>query len=288
MTIRQSDPPFSVPHDFKVLAEDFPELQPFLNYNKQGRLSINFYDSDAVKVFNRVLLKKYYQVQYWDFPDQFLCPPVPGRADYLYAVQQLPDFPTTTPVRCLDIGVGANCIYPLIGHQAYGWQFTGSDISEAAVSSAQNIVVRNGLESGISIRHQSNPQQLFSGILERDDWFDITVCNPPYFASEGEAIAAARRRLKHKDTQQTESRFSGVADELWCTGGELSFISKLIEESVLFGDQCGWFTVLVSKGGNLEQIQRLLETVQAEARVIPLQRGNKIRRVIAWKFNANA
>lgn len=263
-------------------------MQPFLIHNKQGRLSVNFYEPQAVKVFNRVLLKKCYQIQYWDFPDQFLCPPVPGRADYLHSVQWLPDFPADLPIRCLDIGVGANCIYPLIGHQAYGWQFTGVDSNEAAVVSARNIVARNKLETKIDIRHQSNSQQLLSGIIQETDWFDLTVCNPPYFASEAEAIAAATRRLKHKDTQQTESRFSGVADELWYAGGELSFISKLIEESVLFSDQCGWFTVLVSKGGNLEQIQRLLETVQAETRVIPVQRGNKIRRVIAWKFKVNA
>lgn len=247
-------------------------------------MSIDFYNPQAVKVFNRVLLKKYYQVKFWDFPDQFLCPPVPGRADYLYAIQQLPDFPEDTGIHCLDIGVGANCIYPLIGHQAYGWRFTGTDMNEEAVVSARNIVAKNDLEAAIDIRHQTNAQHVLSGIIEDRDRFDIAVCNPPYFASEEEAIAAAARRLKHKDVGSTESRFSGVSNELWCAGGELAFVSKLIEESVPVADQCGWFTVLISKGGNLKQISHLLATVGAKMQIIPLQRGSKKRRIVAWRF----
>jgi len=285
---KSEDAPFLIPHNFEQLVSDYPELVPFLVQNKHDKLSIDFYNPKAVKVFNQVLLKAYYGIAYWDFPDGSLCPPVPGRADYLYAVKQLLEEtrPTTvaTPIHVLDVGVGANCIYPLIGHQAYGWQFTGSDISLQAIQSAQNIVTQNGLEDAIKIRHQYRSEQIFSGINGGAAYFDVTICNPPFYASEEEAIAATRRRLKHRKAEVSISGFSGSSNELWCRGGELQFISTMIEESVVFADHCGWFTVLVSKGGNLDQLLRLLDAKAAIRKVIPLERGNKVRRVIAWRF----
>ncbi len=275
--------PFSEPHDFSQLASDHPQLQPFLIKNRQDRISLDFFNPLAVKVFNRVLLKEHYNIEFWDFPDQFLCPPVPSRADYLSAVAPLLEN-QIKQIRCLDIGVGANCIYPLIGHMGYNWQFVGSDINKNAVESARHIVVANELNRAIVIRHQQNPEQIFLGVIKESEFFDLTICNPPFYASAEEASAATRRRLNYKNASGTVSSFSGVSNELWCAGGEFQFISKLIEESVQFADCCGWFTVLVSKGGNLDQIMGLLDAVGARVEVIPLQRGNKIRRIIAWSF----
>jgi 23S rRNA (adenine1618-N6)-methyltransferase len=53
-------------------------------------------------------------------------------------------------VRVLDIGVGANCVYPLIGHAEYGWRFLGVDIDEAALANAQaNFEQKSGVDRSI-------------------------------------------------------------------------------------------------------------------------------------------
>lgn len=43
----------------------------------------------------------------------------------------------------LDIGCGANCIYPLIGAASCGWRFVGTDITTVAVTWARRNVAAN-------------------------------------------------------------------------------------------------------------------------------------------------
>jgi 23S rRNA (adenine1618-N6)-methyltransferase len=71
---------------------------------------------------------------------------VPGRADYIHHLADLLALDTGTipeNASILDIGTGANLIYPLIGAHEYGWRFTGSEISAEAIASAQAIVNAN-------------------------------------------------------------------------------------------------------------------------------------------------
>lgn len=44
-------------------------------------------------------------------------------------------------IRILNIGVGTNCIYPLIGHGDYVWSFVGSDTDGISLSCAQAVIV---------------------------------------------------------------------------------------------------------------------------------------------------
>lgn len=145
-------------YDFPALCQKIPALQRFIVLNPAGEQSIDFADPLAVKMLNKALLACFYGVENWDIPDGFLCPPVPGRADYIHHLSDLlaldsgkvPDNATL-----LDIGSGANLIYPLIGVREYGWRFTGSEINRQAFASAQAIIQGNpGLASKIRLRHQ--------------------------------------------------------------------------------------------------------------------------------------
>ena len=146
-------------YDFAELIKSCPELANFVNLNQFQDQSVDFTDPLAVKTLNRALLIHFYGISLWDIPDGFLCPPIPGRADYLhYAADLLADteglVPTGKNVKVLDIGVGANCVYPLIGHSEYGWSFVGSEIDHLAIRSAKNIIDANGLSKFITIRKQ--------------------------------------------------------------------------------------------------------------------------------------
>ena len=281
-------------YDFNVLIDVCPELKQYVSINKFNIETIDFTNSLAIKSLNQALLKQFYNIQHWDIPQNYLCPPIPGRVDYIHYIADVLSssnggiIPKGKAVNVFDIGVGANCIYPLLGHQEYGWQFIGSEIDLIALKVAKQIVESNSLSNYIDIRHQINASFIFNGIIKPTELIDITLCNPPFHSSAAEANAGSQKKWKnlgHKKTEKPVLNFGGQTSELWCKGGEVAFISKMIEESVLIKDQCLWFTSLVSKSENLPAIYSALKKVNAiSVKTINMSQGNKISRLVAWTF----
>jgi 23S rRNA (adenine1618-N6)-methyltransferase len=180
--------------------------------NAYGDPSIDFADPVAVQALNRALLLHFYDVRGWDLPPGYLCPPIPGRADYLHHLADLLAscnggvVPCGESVRALDIGVGANCIYPLIGHREYGWRFLGSDIDPTALASAARILEANpGLAGAIELRLQRSPSHIFQDLLEGNETFDVCLCNPPFHASPQEAREGTERKWRNLRKKRTLS-----------------------------------------------------------------------------------
>lgn len=275
-------------YDFSKLISAHPELEKHVAPNKYGELSINFFDAQAVKALNKALLTLHYGIEYWDIPAHSLCPPIPGRADYIHYISDLVG-EHKKDVRCLDIGVGANCIYPIIGCSQYGWKFVGSDIDAIAIKNAQKIVDNNPiLKDNVELRLQSDVNSIFKGIIRDDDFFDVTICNPPFHQSAESAEKGSLRKLRNlkgKRVEKVALNFGGNANELWCEGGELQFISTMIDESKLYRNRCHWFTSLVSKEDNLKPLCQKLNNLRvAEYRIIEMQQGNKTSRILAWHY----
>lgn len=284
-------------YDFAALIECCPELAAFVAPNAYGDDSIDFADPAAVRVLNRALLKCFYGVAAWDIPTGYLCPPIPGRADYLHHLADLlastsgGDIPRGASVRVLDVGTGANLVYPLIGHHEYGWHFVGSDIDRGALASAQAIIDANGgLAGAIELRLQASQASVFKGIIGRHERFDLVMCNPPFHASLDDANAGSARKWKNlgKNTVAAKApmlNFGGRSAELVCAGGEAGFIRRMIEESTQVPTQCRWFTALVSKADSLRSINHALEAAGVRARRrIEMAQGQKKSRIIAWTF----
>jgi 23S rRNA (adenine1618-N6)-methyltransferase len=98
----------------------------------------------------------------------------------------------------LDIGTGANLIYPLIGAHEYGWRFTGSEINPQAFASAQAIINGNpGLTRQIRLRRQKESQAIFHGIIHKNETYDATLCNPPFHDSAESARAGGERKRRN-------------------------------------------------------------------------------------------
>jgi 23S rRNA (adenine1618-N6)-methyltransferase len=282
-------------YDFKVLNNSCPELAPFVFVNEHGDESIDFANPDAVKMLNRALLKHFYGIEYWDIPENYLCPPIPGRADYIHYLADLIAYsnqgklPEGNYIRCLDIGVGANCVYPIIGHQEYGWNFVGTDIDLTAIESAEKIVINNpDLKKAVELQDQSDADCIFRGIIEPTEFFDLTLCNPPFHSSAEEAMMSSVRKvsnLKGENISNPVLNFGGQSTELWYEGGEVGFIQNMIEESKEFAKNCFWFTTLVSKKTNLPEIYKALQDVQtAQVKTINMAQGQKTTRFVAWSF----
>ncbi len=277
-------------YDFAQLVQSCPELASFLIQNPSGDTTIDFADASAVRVFNRALLRSQYGVQHWDLAEGYLCPPIPGRADYLHGLADLlgPNLSKKT-VRVLDIGVGANCIYPLLGHASYGWQFVGTDIDANALSAAQAIIQANKLGSAIELRLQTQRGKIFAEVLKPDERFDLSLSNPPFHSSAAIAESTNRRKWRNFGILENAAtgalNFGGKGGELWCTGGEASFIKRMINESVAVREQVLWFSSLVSKAGNVPDIYKQLKKVGAlDVVTVPMAQGNKQSRFVAWSF----
>ncbi|MFU9137803.1 23S rRNA (adenine(1618)-N(6))-methyltransferase RlmF [Erwinia tasmaniensis] len=278
-------------YDFPALIASHPPLAAFVSVNQYGDETVDFANPAAVRVLNQALLHHFYQIESWAIPEGFLCPPIPGRADYLHYLADLlaEDNKGVVPrdLTLLDIGCGANCIYPLIGHREYGWRFTGSEVNEEAMRAASAIIAANpGLNRGIRLRRQKDPQAIFSGIIHKNEQYHAVMCNPPFHASAEEAQQGSQRKVRNLGLDKhAPLNFGGQQDELWCEGGEKAFISRMIDESVTFSRQCIWFTSLVSRKENLPEIWRALENVGAAAvRTIDMAQGQKQSRFIAWSF----
>lgn len=278
-------------YDFAALIKSCPELAVYVAINKYGNESIDFANPKAVKALNKALLYHFYGVKHWDIPEGYLCPPIPGRADYLHYAADLlaTNLPKAKKIKVLDIGVGANCVYPIIGNYEYGWNFVGADIDELAVRNARNIVeVNPPLRQNVEIRLQPAKDKIFKNIIHKEEYFDLVICNPPFHASAAEALAGSQRKVRnlgHNNYNKPVLNFGGQDLELWTTGGEIGFIDRMISESKLFKKQCLWFTSLVSKSENLEPIAAMLTRAEvAEKRMSEMMTGNKVTRIVAWRF----
>lgn len=287
--------PHRNPYNFEKLIESCPELGPLVMPNKYNNPSINFADPAAVRVLNKALLLHHYDMKEWELPAGYLCPPIPGRADYIHHIAELlgrnnlDNPPKGSKVKCLDVGTGANLIYPIVGTHAYDWDFVGTEIDDQAIASAQQIIDGNPrLAEKVELRKQENPQQFFQGIIKNDEKFDLVICNPPFHGSAKEAETASLRKFKNLRNNQAKKavlNFGGKAHELWRIGGERKFVIDMANESREYADSCLWFTSLISKDSNLKHIKHALQQVRPnKVKVIHMGQGNKTSRIVAWTF----
>ena len=282
-------------YDFKELIKTKPELKEFVKPNKYGDLSIDFADANAVISLNKALLAHFYSIKNYTIPNGYLCPPIPGRADYIHHIADLLAMsnhgiiPRGKNIKGLDVGIGANGIYAIIGSSVYDWDFVGSDIEIESIKSVENIVNSNeSLKGKIECRLQTNPENIFAGIIAKDDFFDFTLCNPPFHKSLKDAMEGNKRKVQNLTKEKTAKNalnFGGKNNELWCKGGEITFIKNMIKESLEFKNNSLWFTTLVSKKENLPFIYKALEDIKAvEIKTIDMSQGQKITRIVAWTF----
>ncbi len=293
-------------YDFNGLMAASPALANFVQLNAYDDASIDFSNPQAVKALNQALLRQFYRISVWDIPAHYLCPPIPGRADYIHYLADLLASSKLTSsiepklIRVLDIGVGANAIYPIIGSREYGWHFVGTDIDASALANAQRIVDANiELADLIELRLQASALAIFKGIVQHKEVFQLTMCNPPFHGTLAEAQAGTQRKW-HNLTKQSGSslarnrtdvhsakrNFGGQAHELYCDGGEQAFIERMIDESQQFATQCVWFSTLVSKAENLPHVYRALKKINAiQVKTINMAQGQKKSRIVAWTFH---
>ncbi|TRX56907.1 23S rRNA (adenine(1618)-N(6))-methyltransferase RlmF [Thalassomonas sp. M1454] len=286
-------------YDFAKLIKSFPKLAKFTKANAYGNTSIDYSKPEAVKTLNAALLYTYYDISNWSLPEGALCPPIPGRVDYIHYIADLVKAKNKT-IRLLDIGTGASGIYPILACQIYNWDCVASDINLDSIENVQSIISANpNMKGSLTLKHQLDQNKIFTGIISKDEIFDVSVCNPPFHASLNDAMKGSMRKVNNlarsrgekvniSDNAKTTLNFGGQGAELWCKGGEQLFLKKMINESKLFATQCRWFTSLVSKIENIKPAKKqLLKLGAIDVKEIEMQQGNKTTRILAWTFISN-
>lgn len=271
-----------------MLTTHYEALKPYVFINDFRTQTIDFSNPEAVKALNTALLYTYYDVKFWEFPDENLCPPIPSRADYMHHLADLlRRSHLETDVHVLDVGTGASCIYPLLGHALYNWNFVGTDVDEKSFQIAQKIIDKNNLGDAIALRFQNDYQHILKGILKPSDKFTAAVCNPPFFKSQTDALEATKTKLKGlgRESDKVVRNFSGTPTELCYAGGEKAFLHNYLYESSQYKQQCFWFTSLVSNVSHVKSMEASLKKLGATAfQVLDMIQGNKVSRVVAWSF----
>ena len=286
--------PHCARYDFARLVAALPALAAHVRPHPVEGDTIDIADPAAVLALNRALLLAHHDLVRWDLPPGALCPPVPGRADYLcHVADLLPPGAPAGDVAVLEIGTGAGCIYPLLGARLLGWSFVATDIAPESLRWAADLLAANALVDRIELRLQPEPLAVFENVVRSGERFALSICNPPFHASAAEAEAGTRRKLRNlgavagrRDARgRPVLNFGGRAHELWCPGGELGFVGRMIDQSALRPSLCGWFTCLIAKSAHLPVLAEALRRVSAaEVRVLPMRHGEKYSRILAWRF----
>jgi 23S rRNA (adenine1618-N6)-methyltransferase len=285
--------PYGNRYDLKRLTKHYHALEKFIVLNPSGEETIDFSSSEAVFALNKSMLLADFKLGDYELPSGYLIPPVPGRLDYLLHVR---DFLTekfnvseNSQLNGLDMGSGANGIYCILGAQYFNWKMVGSETDAKAVEIANsNLKKTKELNDKIEIRHQHDKGSLFKNTIQANEQFDFVVCNPPFHSSKEEALKGSLRKVKNLGGYAVKEKFllnfEGQANELWCNGGEVLFIKRLIKESVGFKNQVKVFSTLVAKSDSVAAIKKQLSKVKANFEVIPMALGNKKGRYLMWWF----
>lgn len=276
-------------YHFDKLLKTNPSLAQHIIKNPRGADTIDFSNPLSVKTLNQSLLALYYKVKSWDVPEGYLVPPIPSRSDYIHYIADIIQQSNDDLAPCmLDIGTGANLIYPIVAISQYKWKVIGSDIDQKALQNAQSIIDTNPhLTTACTLRHQPNTDLILRGIIQKSDRITVVVCNPPFHASLQQAEKASSRKQRNLNykTGRPSQNFGGQSNELWYPGGALAFLKKYIRESCQYKSNCQWFTALISNQRIVDPLQALLKNVKArEVQIINMKHGQKISRILAWRF----
>ena len=270
--------------DFLILIQEFPELKKYIikegNKNKD-QFNFDWSNNELSLLMTKSILNYYFNIKYYDIPKGYLIPPVPSRLNYINFINILLNkfnIPKNEDILGIDIGTGANIIYPLIGNSLYNWKFICSEINLCAYENADNILSKNNLKEKILLLKQNNKNNIFIGILNQEKKYIFSMCNPPYYDYENEIKIEDKKR-------DSEYNF----DEVYYKQGEYGFFLRYFEESICYKKNIFINTILIGKKINAEKIYDIIsENKEIKNKDIKkIKTGSNVRYILYWSFYNN-
>ena len=272
--------------DFLTLIKEFPELKKYIlkqNEDNEEEFQFDWSNNELSLLMDKSILNYYFNIKYYDIPKGFLIPPIPSRINYINLINSIitkliKDIDIKNIIG-IDIGTGANIIYPILGYSIYKWKFICTEINKEAYNNAKLILQKNNLENNINIIKQNNKDNIFISILNRENKYIFSMCNPPYYNYENEIKLEDKKR-------DNEYNF----DEIYYKNGEYGFFQRYFEESICYKNNVFLYTILIGKKINAENIYDKLSSYSDIIKIYNMQKiltGNNVRYIIYWSFFNN-
>ena len=272
--------------DFLTLIKEFPELKKYIlkqNEDNEEEFQFDWSNNELSLLMDKSILNYYFNIKYYYIPKGFLIPPIPSRINYINLINSIiakliKDIDIKNIIG-IDIGTGANIIYPILGYSIYKWKFICTEINKEAYNNAKLILQKNNLENNINIIKQNNKDNIFISILNRENKYIFSMCNPPYYNYENEIKLEDKKR-------DNEYNF----DEIYYKNGEYGFFQRYFEESICYKNNVFLYTILIGKKINAENIYDKLSSYNDIIKIYNMQKiltGNNVRYIIYWSFFNN-
>ena len=263
-----------------------------------------------------------------------MIPAITNRVNYIHILEDLltlsspplsssgRDTPPPPPLTAdgLDIGTGANLIYPLLGAAIVGWTFVGVDITDTAIAWATRNRDNNPHLGDKIVLRQVTPGPFVSHASWRTDWpkdknhhhhhhhhhhhrEKVVGISTDNHTEKGGILTTGAVRAGERyafcmcnppffETEDQccanpRTNFQGTPAEMVCPGGEGSFVRRLVYDSLHLQHQIHWFSTLVGKKATLRSIRTELHRQGVPVvRTAELAQGKTSRWVLAWSFTA--
>uniref|UniRef100_A0A182PKE1 U6 small nuclear RNA (adenine-(43)-N(6))-methyltransferase n=1 Tax=Anopheles epiroticus TaxID=199890 RepID=A0A182PKE1_9DIPT len=278
--------------NFRQLVKLYPELNEVASVDISGKVKLDYRNKHAVHLLSKCLLLRDFGLKL-ELPPNKLVPTLPLRLNYIHWLEDIGAVARweerKDPVRGIDIGCGASCIYPLLAvvQSNKRWHMVAIEKATDSVESAKANVIRNKLQSYINVKAQKQEgNTILLDVMQQDfpnERFDFCMCNPPFFDSSGKAMQPQDRTGRRREPSNAST---GSIEELCTEGGEVTFISQIIDESVQLKDRISVYTTMIGHKKSFDTIQRVLNNASihntAGSRFC---QGNTTRWAVAWSFD---
>lgn len=205
----------------------------------------------------------------------------------------------------LDIGTGASCIYPLLGCRQRPWSFiaTGTprhfyqthrvhsapclqdltDIDPENVKWAHKNIQANDCSDRIELYLVDKDGPMIPIDKVKENALDFTMTNPPFYKSEDEM----KQSLSGK-AQPPPTACTGAEVEMVTEGGEVGFVERIMNESLVLREQVQWYTTMF---GYMSSVTAVVDKLRRHGienyAVKAFIQGEKTRRwAVGWSFRA--
>eukprot|EP00940_MAST-03C_sp_MAST-3C-sp2_P000721 g721.t1 len=158
----------------------------------------------------------------------------------------------------------------------YGWRFVGLEIDPISFESAKKNVEINDLSRDIELRLvRKNEGGVLDPALLGTDRVDFSMCNPPFYGSAAE-----------KSAHPSRCCVSTTSESIYEAGGEIGFVSRIIDDSLKFKRRVRWYTSMIGRKKSLKNLLRRLreEKDVREVCTYTFRQGQTDRWGLAWSF----
>ncbi|EZA50536.1 Methyltransferase-like protein [Ooceraea biroi] len=270
---------YKTPPDYKKLAIKYPEFRQIAITDLAGRVRIDFQNEKSLRTLTETLLMHDFGLLVRIPPDK-LNPTITLRMNYILWIEDLMNHLKLKmdKVTGIDIGTGATCIYALLLAKIYGCHMIGTEVDEASVEHARDCIQGNNLENLIKVI-TVNAGRIFKDVIESNDAYDFSMCNPPFFESADDDAERIAKALPPRNAS------TGNASELKTVGGEWAFVAQMIDESIELRDRIKVYSTMVGRKTDLMRLkQEIVSRGTTNVTWTEFCQGHTTRWGLAWSF----